>query len=341
MPDVLLSDSLAIAGSTGVVGPGTSSNDFSWATNMVAVVVPAFPDSVVTDGGTGFAVRVTPSGVPFVSPPGTVHSMEVVSTAIGDGAGISIPYLVVGNAYTASCYVQPDTGVNVVLSCPDATATVLDKGTLTDAWTTNGWVRVWVTFKANASTVALTVTSDVGTSNVDDVLVEIGSLIGTYFDGGDPSSDYGWEAGGTAGLTRSYFYENLLVSQQTIQDILTKHTPMGVIVLTPLYFVPPESHPSASPFVSMNQFQVFSPPVPVLIPPPAVAPPSTPGRSAPAQVPGYQTYAPGKMTLTQLAAKAGVTVAKLKTIDPGVVAKFGKSKVLPAGTGYWVPRHPK
>jgi hypothetical protein len=54
---------------------------------------------------------------------------------------------------------------------------------------------------------------------------------------------------------------------------------------------------------------------------------------------GYQTYAPGGKTLTQIAAAAGVTVAQLSKIDPGVVKKYGTGKVLPAGTGLYVPKH--
>jgi hypothetical protein len=55
--------------------------------------------------------------------------------------------------------------------------------------------------------------------------------------------------------------------------------------------------------------------------------------------PGYQTYAPGGKTLTQLAAADGVTVAQIRTVDPGVYAKYGTSKPLPKGTGYYVPKH--
>ncbi len=54
---------------------------------------------------------------------------------------------------------------------------------------------------------------------------------------------------------------------------------------------------------------------------------------------GYQAYAPGGKTLTQLGAAEGVTLAQFRVINPRVVAKFGASKVLPHGTGYWVPRH--
>jgi hypothetical protein len=173
-----------------------------------------------------------------IIPAGTQHSMKLIASVKGDGATVHLPYLIVGDTYTASCYVQPGAGVTDVLSCPDGTATVLGSGVLADEWTTGGWKRLWFTFLANASTVTLALTSGVGTSYLDCVLVEVGSLIGTYFDGSYSSADYGWETGGTAGLTRSYYYENLAVSQQTVQDILTRHTPLGVIALAPVYFAP-------------------------------------------------------------------------------------------------------
>jgi hypothetical protein len=81
------------------------------------------------------------------------------------------------------------------------------------------------------------------------------------------------------------------------------------------------------------------------------APTKAPDKKAPAPVrkyilvkstgavKGYQTYAPGKKTLLQLCAAAGINMALLKKINPGVVKKFGKSKILPPGTGFWVPRH--
>ena len=169
---------------------------------------------------------------------GTPHRMKSIAAAAGDGAVISIPDLIVGDTYTVSCYAKPGTGMTDVLSCPDGTATGLGSGVLSDRWTTGGWTRIWFTFLANASTVSLAVTSGIGTSYVDDVLIEAGSLIGTYFDGSYPSADYGWETGGTAELTRSYYYANLAVSQQTVASILQNHTPLGVIALAPVYWKP-------------------------------------------------------------------------------------------------------
>jgi uncharacterized protein YraI len=173
-----------------------------------------------------------------IIPAVTNHSMKLIASVKGDGAKVTVPHLIVGDTYTASCYVQPGAGVTAVLSCLDGTATVLGSGALADEWTVGGWTRIWFTFLANASTVTLALTSGVGTSYVDCVLIEVGALIGVYFDGSYASADYGWETGGTAGLTRSYYYENLAVSQQTVHDILTRHTPLGVIALDPQYFTP-------------------------------------------------------------------------------------------------------
>ena len=79
---------------------------------------------------------------------------------------------------------------------------------------------------------------------------------------------------------------------------------------------------------------------PVVAPAPVQsAPAPTPAATATTVNAGYQTYAPGGKTLTQIAAAAGVTVAQLNKIDPGVVAKYGTGKALPAGTGLYIPKH--
>lgn len=73
--------------------------------------------------------------------------------------------------------------------------------------------------------------------------------------------------------------------------------------------------------------------------PPSMHTSPTGGGGGTTPTPGYQTYAPGGKTLTQLAAADGVTVAQIKAVDPGVYAKYGTSKPLPKGTGYYVPKH--
>lgn len=114
---------------------------------------------------------------------------------------------------------------------------------------TGVWYRMYAIFTALADTATLNIT--VTTANgfndssnfwVDAVLVEAGETLGTYFDGSFGSAgylDYQWEANGTPGATRSYYYEQLAVKQFTIQEILDQHVPLGLTAAAPQYLVPP------------------------------------------------------------------------------------------------------
>jgi hypothetical protein len=108
------------------------------------------------------------------------------------------------------------------------------------------WLRASFTFVAQASTETLFVFAAAGTDVtyptqfwIDNVLVEAGTEVLPYFDGSFGSAnylDYQWE--GTAGLSRSYFYQQLAVKQHTISGILDKHTPIGITHAQPQYLVP-------------------------------------------------------------------------------------------------------
>ena len=55
---------------------------------------------------------------------------------------------------------------------------------------------------------------------------------------------------------------------------------------------------------------------------------------------GFQAYAPGGKSLSQLASLyPGVTAQELEKMNPGVYQKYG-SRALPKGTGYYVPKEP-
>jgi LysM repeat protein len=66
---------------------------------------------------------------------------------------------------------------------------------------------------------------------------------------------------------------------------------------------------------------------------------TTTGTTATNTVAGHQISAPGGKTLPQIAAQYGVTMADLQRIDPGVVAKYGTTKVPAKGTGLYIPAH--
>ena len=69
------------------------------------------------------------------------------------------------------------------------------------------------------------------------MLVEAGETLQPYFDGSF-GGDYSWETGGTAGLTRSYYYDRLEVSTGAVNDVLSQHTPLGITAAAPTFSQP-------------------------------------------------------------------------------------------------------
>lgn len=192
-----------------------------------------------------------------------IASLKVAVNAASDGCQITIPNLITGDQYIVSAYIKSGPGLqNVVLACGDGTAACVDIG---DPYGTGGgygdipyggvpanaadldttvWFRPNFTFTATSSTQTLTIISASGSDVsypahfwVDAVLIESGQLLSFYFDG-DFGTNYFWEDGGTAGLTRSYYYDQFAVKQKAFSNTLAAHVPLGISYADPLYKIP-------------------------------------------------------------------------------------------------------
>jgi hypothetical protein len=131
---------------------------------------------------------------------------------------------------------------DLVLTCGGSVSTTLSVGTGDLA---PGWTQQFVIFTANSDTPTLTVSALAAADDsfpmtywVDAVLIEEGDILSSYFDGNFANPDCLWETGGTAGLSRSYYYENFADGQAAVNDVLDRHTPLGITVVQPLYSVP-------------------------------------------------------------------------------------------------------
>jgi hypothetical protein len=108
------------------------------------------------------------------------------------------------------------------------------------------WRTIWTTFVATASSVWVGMnvskpTMTAGQSSIfwaDGILVEEGTAVRPYFDG-SMGGDYLWEQGGTANLTRSYFYENYVERSYLIRTLLEENVPLGITAAVPKYAVLP------------------------------------------------------------------------------------------------------
>lgn len=195
--------------------------------------------------------------------PGT-KSLKVIVNAAGDGAQISIPDLIAGDTYVVSAYVRVNSGTpgsgfsNITMICSGATTSVLSTGGIGFGSGDYGvdpyggfvpgqdlsagiWFRINTIFTAQDSTVTLSFSSNVSGDVVypavfwiDAVMVESGELLGAYFDG-SYGTNYFWETGGTAGLTRSYYYDQWKTKKQAVLNVLNRHLPLGISFATPLY----------------------------------------------------------------------------------------------------------
>lgn len=190
-------------------------------------------------------------------------SLKTTVNSAGDGCQITIPNLITGDEYIVSAYIKAGPGLtNVVLACGNGTAACVDIG---DPYGTGGgygdipyggvpanaadldttvWFRPNFTFTATASTQTLTILSASGADVsypahfwVDAVLIEAGQLLSFYFDG-DFGTNYFWETGGTAGLTRSYYYDQFAVKQKAFLNTLAAHVPHGISFADPVYNIP-------------------------------------------------------------------------------------------------------
>lgn len=173
---------------------------------------------------------------------GTSSGKVAVASGTG-GVSVTITNLIQGDTYTFSAYVQPGAGVDDILinGSGAQSESIAGPGDLS----TTTWYRPSMIFTATASTVTIFI-QGVPAGDVvypfnfwvDAVLCEAGELVGSYFDGDFEDNEYGWETGGTPGLTRSYYYQILTVGQSVVNDILTRHTPLGITAADPQYFVP-------------------------------------------------------------------------------------------------------
>lgn len=191
-----------------------------------------------------------------------VASLKVTLNAGGDGAQITLDKLIAGDTYIVSSYVQAGPGLaNIVITCGGQTGSVLsasgtgygeegygegfyggspvgsDLAQLT-------WFRINTIFTATDETMNVLITSvaagDVSFPThlwIDAVLAEAGEAISFYFDGSF-GTNYMWETGGTPGLARSYYYDQFFVKQQAVNNVLSRHLPLGISAATPQFAIP-------------------------------------------------------------------------------------------------------
>jgi uncharacterized protein YaiE (UPF0345 family) len=200
----------------------------------------------------------------------TTNSGKVTVSASGDGVELSVPDLIVGDIYTVSFLVQAGADIaSITAICGDAVPGIAGSGSDTisgpdsGALTTGEWFPMSFSFVATSSSgsgypsvygntyagpavVEITATTTTGASLpthfwLNAVLIEEGEVVGTYFDGSFGSADYQdyqWEAGGTAGKARSYYYEQFQVKQFTVEQVLQQHIPLGLSAPPPDYLIP-------------------------------------------------------------------------------------------------------
>lgn len=191
-------------------------------------------------------------------------AFQVSVPAAGGGAYVTVPELILGDAFTASAYIQPvTTGISdVIMGAGGATASASPSGypfggegygtgpyggvnPASGSMATGSWAyRPWLPFTAPASTVQVSFTpvAAEGASyplvfQVDAVMTSPGEVPGPY---GDGSSDgWQWELGGTPGLTRSYYYERQGAGASAVQAVLDQHVPLGLSACAPAWALPP------------------------------------------------------------------------------------------------------
>jgi hypothetical protein len=192
------------------------------------------------------------------------YSCNVTINAFGDGAQITIPDLLPGFTYIASAYVKSGLGLNnIVMGIGSSSTSIQSSGGTGYSFgpydsgpyggfdpvgnlPTNAWYRIYVTFVASGDSETLLITSapagDVDYPThmwIDAVLVEQGEILQGYFDG-STGINYTWDsAQDDAGLSRSYYYSQMTVRQQAVNNILARHTPLGISYAAPIYSVPP------------------------------------------------------------------------------------------------------
>jgi hypothetical protein len=204
--------------------------------------------------------------------------LVTLNSAADVGIQLSVPLLIPGQEYMASCYVMPNSAglTDLLASCGGGSADVGSLINSTDSYgnepygtgpygginasntglTTGAWTRVSFPFVAAADTETFIIAGDVQTPTafpqsffITAVLIESGDILMPYFDG-NSGPDACWETTGgttnpvsnggtTPGTSRSYYYNQLRFGQGVVTTTLQSNTPLGISYATPLYATPP------------------------------------------------------------------------------------------------------
>lgn len=230
--------------------------------------VPNPSIEVSTSGWTTIgSATVSQDATKFVIGTGT-HSLKVVVNAANDGAYLVIPNLIIGDTYIVSASVQGGAGLqDVTMACGGSSVSSANQGVPYGGnailgigygqgpyggiqasgadMPTGQWFLPSTVFTATQSTAVLSFRALVGSDVayptsfwVDALLLEEGETLGAYFDGSTSGNDYTWEQGGTAGLTRSYYYQRQNVASGAVSTALSEHTPLGIVAATPVFSSP-------------------------------------------------------------------------------------------------------
>lgn len=194
------------------------------------------------------------------------QSMQVkLVSAASTGCQITVNKLLPGEIYMASFYVLPGQQLgDIVATCGTGAGDLADLINTGDSYGTppfgdgpygginsttvalaQTWTQLSFAFKATSDTHNLQITADRLTAGtfpnyfyITAVVVEPGDVLLPYFDG-NSGVDAMWETGGTAGLARSYYYNQFQYGQSIVQTTLQSNTPLGISYATPLYATPP------------------------------------------------------------------------------------------------------
>lgn len=198
---------------------------------LTSITLPDQPDMRI------FAVSMAS----LASEPFGTFSGKVTVNASGDGVQIMVPWLIAGDSFAVSLWVQPGPGLASVTVSARNSATVSGTGGANLA--EDEWFTPEFSFEPTGYEQMLTITATTGAGFsspshfwVDAVLIEAGTSTGGYFDGSFGSSDqddYQWES--APNLSRSYYYQQFNVRQQTVAEVLSQHVPLGISAAAPVY----------------------------------------------------------------------------------------------------------
>lgn len=167
---------------------------------------------------------------------GSNYSMKVVTAAANAGAYCIVPFLIVGETYTASAYVN-----NTSNSTANTAKISIGGASATLSAPQNTWERISVSFTATQSNNILDLQmATAGTFEVDAVLLEVGQVVEPYADGSFTGWD--WENALTPGTTRSYYYVRGNIAYAAVQEVLADHLPLGLTAYAPVYNSPPTQY---------------------------------------------------------------------------------------------------